>query len=167
MNGEALGTAFFGGCAVIAATARNFLTFNSDVTAGWCIREFHSSVPLHYLWYGTILRTMRIEEDIKSITYMKMRSADLVREVRKNRRPIVITQNGEASAVVLDVASYEALRDAAVLMKLVSQSEQDARRGRTRTQGAVFSRIEARIAAARGAADGAEAKQKRRGSRRR
>ena len=112
-----------------------------------------------------MIRTMRIDEDIKPITYMKMRSADLVREVRENRRPIVITQHGEASAVVLDVASYEALRDAAILMKLVSQSEEDARRGRTRTQGAVFSRIEARIATAR-----AKAKQKhkkRSGSRRR
>lgn len=96
-----------------------------------------------------MFRTMKIADDIKPITYMKMRSADLVREVAENRRPVVITQNGEAKAVLLDVASYQALRDAAILMKLVSQSEESARRGRTRTQASVFARLEARIAAAR------------------
>lgn len=110
---------------------------------------------------------MRIDEDIKSVTYLKMRSADLLREVDEHRRPVIITQNGEARAVVLDVASYEALRDAAILMKLVSQSEEDARRGRTRSQTAVCSRIEARIAAARSRDGVAKPKPKRRGSRRR
>lgn len=109
---------------------------------------------------------MRMTEDIKSITYMKMRSADLVREVRENRRPVVITQNGEAQAVVLDVASYEALRDAAILMKLVSQSEEDAREGRTQSQAAVFSRLETRLAKARADAEAGltKAKRKRRRS---
>ena len=92
---------------------------------------------------------MRLDEDIRSITYMKMKSAELVREVADTRRPVVITQNGEARAVVLDVASYQALRDAALLMKLVSQSEESARAGRTSAQSSVFARIDARIAAAR------------------
>jgi len=109
---------------------------------------------------------MRMDEDIKPVTYMKMRSADLLREVGENRRPVVITQNGEAKAVVLDVASYESLRDAAILMKLVSQSEEDSRRGRTRTQSAVLARIDARMAAARAAAGAPKARKKRRSSRR-
>lgn len=106
-------------------------------------------------------------EDIKSITYMKMRSADLVREVRENRRPVVITQNGEAQAVVLDVASYEALRDAAVLMKLASQSEEDAREGRTQSQAAVFARLETRLANAHAGIGPTRAKRKRKRSKER
>lgn len=92
---------------------------------------------------------MRISEDIKPVTYMKMKSADLLRELGENRRPVVITQNGEAKAVILDVESYQSLRDAAILMKLVSQSEASARRGASSPQSAVFARIEARIEAAR------------------
>ena len=92
---------------------------------------------------------MRISEDIRPVTYMKMKSAALLRDLGENRRPIVITQNGEAKAVILDVESYQSLRDAAILMKLVSQSEASARRGASSPQSGVFDRIAARIAAAR------------------
>lgn len=93
---------------------------------------------------------MRPAEDIKSITYMKMQSAALVQRVRSTRRPVVITQNGEASAVVMDVESYQALRDAAILVRLLAQSEREVQAGDTMPQRAVFERMERRLRAARG-----------------
>jgi prevent-host-death family protein len=65
--------------------------------------------------------------DVKPITYMKTHSAELLADVNKRRSPIVITQNGEPRAVVMDIESYERTQDALMLLKLIAQSE-DARR---------------------------------------
>lgn len=74
---------------------------------------------------------MRLTEDIKPITDLKTRSAELVRAVKESRRPLVITQHGEASAVLMDIASYEELRSALLMLRLVAESEIAARKGRT------------------------------------
>ena len=89
---------------------------------------------------------MRLREDIKPITYMKTRAAELLRTVDETRRPVVITQNGEARGVVLDVASYEELRDATLMLKLVAQGDEDVRRGRTVPQEEVFRSARSRLA---------------------
>jgi prevent-host-death family protein len=65
--------------------------------------------------------------DVKPITYMKTHSAELIADVNKRRSPIVITQNGEPRAVVVDIETYERTQDALMLLKLIAQSE-DARR---------------------------------------
>ena len=88
---------------------------------------------------------MRSGTDIRPITYMKTRAAELVRSVARTRRPAIITQHGEACAVVLDVASYEELREATLLLKLVAQGEADVRKGRTVNQDAVFARAGKRL----------------------
>ena len=64
--------------------------------------------------------------NVKPITYMKTHSAELVASVNEKKSPVVITQNGEPRAVVMDVESYERIEDALVLLKMISQSE-DAR----------------------------------------
>jgi prevent-host-death family protein len=68
--------------------------------------------------------------DVKPITYMKTHSAELLEAVNKKRSPVVITQNGTPRAVVMDVESYERTQDALILLKLISQSEEDFRKGR-------------------------------------
>ena len=88
---------------------------------------------------------MRLKEDIKPVTYMKSRAAELLRTVDETRRPVVITQNGEPKGVLLDVASYQELRDAVVLMKLVAQGEADVQAGRTAPQDEVFRELRGRL----------------------
>lgn len=88
---------------------------------------------------------MRLKEDIKPVTYMKTRPAELLKKVSESRRPTVITQNGEAKAVLMDVESYEALRDAATLLQLVGQGERDIQEGRYLPQEEAFARVRARI----------------------
>jgi prevent-host-death family protein len=66
---------------------------------------------------------------IKPITYMKTHAAELLAEVNEKRSPIVITQNGAPRAVVVDVESYERTQDALALLKLISQSEAEFRKG--------------------------------------
>lgn len=88
---------------------------------------------------------MRLEEDIRPVTYLKTRAAEALRQVGESRRPMVITQNGEAKAVVLDVATYEAMRDAMLLLKLAAQGERDVAAGNASPQAEAIERARARI----------------------
>lgn len=90
---------------------------------------------------------MRIAQDIRPISQMRTRAAQLLREVGETRRPLVLTDKGEAKGVLMDVASYQQLRDATLLLKLIAQGEQDVRSGRTVPQAKVFARARARLAA--------------------
>jgi prevent-host-death family protein len=88
---------------------------------------------------------MSIEEDIRPVTYLKARAADLLNQVNETRRAVIITQNGEPRAVLQDPQSYEGMRNALGLLKLISQGEDDIQKGRTRAQDEVFTRIEKAI----------------------
>jgi prevent-host-death family protein len=88
---------------------------------------------------------MRLREDIKPVTYMKTRPAELLKKVSESRRPTIITQNGEAKAVVLDIESYEGLRDAALLLQLAAQGEKDFVEGHVLPQEQALERVRSRI----------------------
>ena len=85
---------------------------------------------------------MSMVDDIRPITYLKSRAADLLKQVNETHRPVIITQNGEPRAVLQDPQSYESMREALGLLKLISQGEEDIRKGKVRPQEEVFSRIE-------------------------
>jgi len=89
---------------------------------------------------------MRIDHDVKPVTHMKTKAAELLRSVEETRRPVVITQSGEPKGVLMDFTSYQELRRAALLLRLLAQSEADVRRGRTVSQGRVFTDLRARLA---------------------
>ena len=73
---------------------------------------------------------MNITDDIKSVTYLKAKAADLLNQINETHRPIIITQNGEPRAVLQDPKSYENMRNAFGLLKLISLGEMDVRNGR-------------------------------------
>jgi len=89
---------------------------------------------------------MRIEHDVKPVTYMKTRAAELLRSVDESRRPVVITQSGEPKGVLMDFASYQELRKATLLLRLLAQSEADVREGRSEPQEKVFKSLRKRLA---------------------
>jgi prevent-host-death family protein len=93
---------------------------------------------------------MNLKSDVKPITYLKNNTADLVREVSQNGRTMLITQNGEAKVVVMDVETYSRWRNALALMKMISQGETDADSGRLISQNAAFARAEKAIKRATG-----------------
>lgn len=88
---------------------------------------------------------MKINEDIRPVTYLKSRAADLLAQVNETHRPVIITQNGEARAVLQDPESYERMRAAIGLLKLVAQGEEDVRAGRVSEQDEVFARLERKL----------------------
>jgi len=88
---------------------------------------------------------MRIEHDVKPVTYMKTRAAELLRSVGESRRPVIITQSGEPKGVLMDFASYQEMRQATLLLRLLAQGEADVRAGRTTTQDRMFSELRGRL----------------------
>ena len=85
---------------------------------------------------------MNISTDIKPVTYLKAKAADLLKQINETHRPVIITQNGEPRAVLQDPKSYENMRNAIGLLKLTSQGEGDIRKGRVKSQEDVFKDIE-------------------------
>ena len=85
---------------------------------------------------------MNITNDIKPVTYLKSRAADLLKQINETHRPVIITQNGEPRAVLQDPQSYENMRNAIGILKLISQGESDIRKGKTMTQNEAFENIE-------------------------
>ena len=85
---------------------------------------------------------MNISTDIKPVTYLKAKAADLLKQINETHRPVIITQNGEPRAVLQDPKSYENMRNAIGILKLISQGEGDIRNGRVKSQEDVFKNIE-------------------------
>jgi prevent-host-death family protein len=85
---------------------------------------------------------MRASQDIRPVTYLKTHPAELIRDISASRRPVVITQNGTASAVVVDIASWEKERALMAALKLIAQGEQDIRAGKHEAQETLLERLE-------------------------
>ena len=85
---------------------------------------------------------MNIKADIKPVTFLKSKAADLLKQINETRRPVIITQNGEPRAVLQDPKSYENMRNAIGILRLVSQGEQDIRNGKSKSQEEVFEGID-------------------------
>ena len=88
---------------------------------------------------------MQITTDIKPVTFLKANAAMLLDQINDTRRPVIITQNGEPKAVLQDPKSYEEMRNALGLLKLLAQGEEEVRSGRVSEQDAVFRRLEEQL----------------------
>ena len=67
---------------------------------------------------------------IEPVTVLKTKSAELIRKARETGQPIVITQNGKATAVLQDVESFQKQRQALLLLKYLAQAEKEIRHGK-------------------------------------
>lgn len=94
---------------------------------------------------GTLFGTMGLRQDIRPVTYLKTRAAQLLSQVNESHRPVVITQKGEPKAVLQDPESYEAMRAALGMLKLLALGEADVRAGRVSAQDQVFARLRERL----------------------
>ena len=88
---------------------------------------------------------MNLQSDIRPISYVKSNAAEMLHQVNESHNPIVITQNGEAKAVLLDTTSFQEMKDALGIMKLISQSENDIQSGDTLTHENTIKAVRDRI----------------------
>lgn len=85
---------------------------------------------------------MKIMEDIRSVTYLKTKAADLLDQVNETRRPVIVTQNGEPKAVLIDPASFEELKENVYLSLMIKQSQEDIKAGRVVSEKDVFKHMD-------------------------
>jgi prevent-host-death family protein len=81
---------------------------------------------------------INLKEDIKPISYIKTNAAEMMKYVNERKNPIIITQNGEAKAVLVDIETYQDTQDAFALMNIIKIAEKDMENGRVRKAEDVF-----------------------------
>ncbi|MCT8342541.1 MULTISPECIES: type II toxin-antitoxin system Phd/YefM family antitoxin [Photorhabdus] len=72
---------------------------------------------------------MRYSEQIKPISYLKANAATVMTTLTESRSPMIITQNGEAKAVIQDIASYEQIQETMALLKILALGQQQVKAG--------------------------------------
>lgn len=87
---------------------------------------------------------MRYSSQIKPISYLKANAAEVLLQLAKQREPLVITQNGEAKAVLQDVASYEETQETLALLKVLALGNQDIAAGKIKPAADVIARLRAK-----------------------
>ncbi len=73
---------------------------------------------------------MKYSEAIEPVTMLKTKSAELIRRVKESGQPIIITQNGKATAVLMDVESFERQREALLLFRYLAVGEDEIGNGK-------------------------------------
>jgi prevent-host-death family protein len=84
---------------------------------------------------------MKYSTRIKPISYVKANAAELIRELGEKREPLIITQNGEAKAVMQDVATYEQTQDTLALLKILALGNREIEEGKVTPASEVFRRL--------------------------
>lgn len=89
---------------------------------------------------------MRYSSQIKPISYLKANAAEVLHALAEQRKPLVITQNGEAKAVIQDVASYEETQETLALLKVLALGNRQIAQGKLKPVAEVVKRLRARQA---------------------
>ena len=87
---------------------------------------------------------MRYSSQVKPISYLKANAAEVLTQLAEQREPMVITQNGEAKAVLQDVASFEETQETLALLKLLAIGNQDIAAGKIKPVAEVVARLRAK-----------------------
>lgn len=91
---------------------------------------------------------MRYSAQVKPISYLKANAAEVLTHLSEQREPLIITQNGEAKAVLQDVASFEETQEQLALLKILALGNQDVEAGRVKPILDVVARLRAKQATA-------------------
>lgn len=89
---------------------------------------------------------MRYSSRVKPISYLKANAAQVLTELAELREPLLITQNGEAKAVLQDVATYEETQETLALLKILALGQQDVDAGRVKPVEEVVARLRSKRA---------------------
>ena len=86
---------------------------------------------------------MKFSTQVKPISYLKSHAAEIVKDLSESREPMLITQNGEAKLVVMDVRSYEQQEETLALLKILAMGNREIEDGRFRDAEDVFAELDA------------------------
>ena len=91
---------------------------------------------------------IRYSSHVKPISYLKANAAEVLAQLSEQRQPLVITQNGEAKAVLQDVASFEDTQETLALLKILALGNQELEAGQLKPVADVVARLRSKRAAA-------------------
>jgi PHD/YefM family antitoxin component YafN of YafNO toxin-antitoxin module len=106
-----------------------------------------------FLFYGNKVLTLRkskncekmnLKECIKPVSYIQNNTADAMAFVTERREPVIITQDGNVKAVLLDMESYQSMKDAINMLRLLRLSERDVAAGNCRPAEKVFANLKSK-----------------------
>ena len=81
---------------------------------------------------------MKLADAVKPVSYVKAHMAEILRKMGEDGQPVVITQNGEAKAVLLDAREYDRLQQSLAMARILARSSENLRQGLVRPAEEVF-----------------------------
>ena len=88
---------------------------------------------------------MKLSQDLKPVSYFKNNMAAVIRKLNENQGTMIITQNGEAKAVLIDIKAYEDLQETLAMLEMIAQGNKSVTEGRYRPAEEVLNELEERI----------------------
>lgn len=88
---------------------------------------------------------MKLSTSVKPISYLKAHASRLIRNLGGQQGTIIVTHNGQARAVLQDIHTFERTQETLALLKILTRSQQNVRRGKVRSLDATFASLERRI----------------------
>ncbi len=85
---------------------------------------------------------MQLSTHIKPISYLKSHTAQIVKDISLSREPLLITQNGEAKLVVIDVKTYEEREATLAMLKILALGNREIEQGKFKDAEDVFARLD-------------------------
>lgn len=88
---------------------------------------------------------MKLSESIKPISYFKAHASEIIREISHGQQPMIITQNGEAKAIIQDIVQYEQTQESLAMLKILAQSTNSLNNGKYKPADDVFNNLKKKI----------------------
>jgi len=88
---------------------------------------------------------LNISTDIKPISYLKSKTADLLKQINETHRPVIITQNGKPRAVLQDPESFEKMKNAIGILKILSLAEEEIKNNNVMLNDLVIEKIQEKL----------------------
>ncbi|MBN1575776.1 MAG: type II toxin-antitoxin system Phd/YefM family antitoxin [Chitinispirillaceae bacterium] len=88
---------------------------------------------------------MKLSDSVKSISHVKARMSEIVEDLTRTHRKVVITHNGEARAILQDIETYEEMQDSLAMLKIVAMSTKSMLEGKGQTAEKAFDEIRKRV----------------------
>jgi len=88
---------------------------------------------------------MKLSRDLKPVSYFKNNMAEVIRKLNESRGTMIITQNGEAKAALIDIKAYEDLQETLIMLEMLAQGNKNLTERRYRPTEQVLKEFEERI----------------------
>jgi prevent-host-death family protein len=88
---------------------------------------------------------MKLSESVKPISYLKAHASRLIRDLSGHQGTVIVTHNGQAKAVLQDIHTFEQTQETLALLKILTRSQRNVKRGKVKSLDATFASLEQRI----------------------